>query len=417
MLANVLLVFFFVFSPRIVHVPLNTGKLVVIALALRELTIVMCSSGCISIRSEVRVHAALIATIFAISVAFYAVAGGVDFLLPYAYMINLVENLLGALLLVSLFRAKKISVERCFWILMLAFVAQATVMTISLASEQVRNFFFSINANGDVMRSIYERYQGIRGVGFSSGVTFDLSSAFFFVTVLLVYMYAECNMNAWKFFSIFGFMIIGVIISGRTGLIGLILLFPLILYLTIASKAYAKRLAYLRIVLYCSLALIAFIGALSLILPDKFKQITDFAFELFLNASSGRARTDSTDTLLHMLLTHISYDTLLFGDGRWVDAFNPNSYYKHVDVGYFRHVFYYGIFATTLSMALFVAIPMLYKRKLQEAGFLPFICCLVVFFLSVEVKGDFIWGSAMNMKLLNIALLSFLYLRDSRVEN
>jgi hypothetical protein len=59
---------------------------------------------------------------------------------------------------------------------------------------------------------------------------------------------------------------------------------------------------------------------------------------------------------------------------------------------------------------MFLMIPVAYRGWLREARLVPFVSCLVVFFIIVEVKGDFIWGSAMNMKLFNIVLLSALYL-------
>lgn len=412
MLNCILLVFFFIFSPAIVGVPLNTGKLVVLLLAFRQLVVTIGRGGSLPVFREVRYHTAIIFMMFVVSVGFFAAQGGVDFLLPYAYLVNIVENLLGSILLIYFFSRRNISIERFFWILACAFIIQAIIMLISLVVEPVRNLFFSINADGNTLRSIYDRYHGIRGVGFSSGVTFDLSSAFFFIIVMMVYSYAECKMSALKFYLSFGFMVLGIVIAGRTGLLGMILFVPLILYKVFFSRQNAKRLAYFKIVLYCSLALVVSIFLLSIAVPDKFKQITDFAFELFVNAQDGSAHTDSTDTLLGMLSKRISYETLLIGDGRWVDRYNPTAYYNHVDVGYYRHIFYYGIFATLLSVMAFVAIPIVYARKLREAGLLPFVCCLICFYLLVEVKGDFIWGSAMNMKLLNMALLSVIYLKS-----
>jgi hypothetical protein len=346
MAGYVIIVFFFVFSPAIVGIPINAGKMVVTFLFLRKVITLLGASKIPSIQRAVWIHALLISTVFAVSTVFYAVSGGVDFLLPYSYLVNILENLLGGLLLVMFFRGRDISIPRCFMIVMLAFSLQVLIMVVSLVSDQAREFFFKLNANGDAMRNIYDRYNGIRGVGLSSGVTFDLSSAFYFVIVLLIYVYAECRMQAWKFYSMFGVMVLGIVISGRTGLLGMVLLIPLVIYKSIFAKEREKRFSYFKIIAYGSLALCTFMGLLSAIIPDKFAEISKFAFELFINAGDGSARTDSTDTLLTMLSRRISYETLLFGDGRWVDRYNPNYYYNHIDVGYFRHIFYYGVFAT-----------------------------------------------------------------------
>ena len=68
-----------------------------------------------------------------------------------------------------------------------------------------------------------------------------------------------------------------------------------------------------------------------------------FGFELFVNYSErGQLESKSTSQLLDMYANDFNLP-MVIGDGHYVDPQDPEEYYKSVDIGYIRLIYYFGI--------------------------------------------------------------------------
>ena len=72
-----------------------------------------------------------------------------------------------------------------------------------------------------------------------------------------------------------------------------------------------------------------------------FALLSDFGFEIFKVLFEGGGSTHSTDSMLNMYkILPESEKTWLIGDALWIQN---GLYYKEVDIGYLRNIFYFGI--------------------------------------------------------------------------
>ena len=85
--------------------------------------------------------------------------------------------------------------------------------------------------------------------------------------------------------------------------------------------------------------LIAFIGLISIDLDSRLlNRIYDYVFEFYINSvSDGGVSTESTTLLWQMITTPMSSETMLYGDGYWLDTESNKFYYKNVDFAEVQH--------------------------------------------------------------------------------
>lgn len=111
--------------------------------------------------------------------------------------------------------------------------------------------------------------------------------------------------------------------------------------------------------------------------------ITDWAFEMFYSDKIGFESTGSSEHLLSMWKTDFSYKTFLWGDGLF---FTPLGFYKDVDVGYLRILFYGGIFYLMFVLLFeMYFVKLIYRQRLKEMKY--FLLLMSILFLILNVKG------------------------------
>ncbi|HDY7589854.1 hypothetical protein [Vibrio vulnificus] len=288
---------------------------------------------------------------------------------------------------------------------------QSLIIVFSFFIEPMREFFFSINKFESTLRDLYKRYGGFRGLGFSGAVTFDLAT-FLSVSFIIVQIYSSYRIEFGKRFLIYvtlPFAFLAICITGRTGFVGILLSLVLFLFLSLKQGKYI-RVWYLIFGVF-------FVSTISINIFNVFKsdypqleKAYDYAFEIVENKVSGEGvQTDSTNRLLEMLDVDISDATYLSGDGYWLNSANPEQYYMNVDAGYKRHLLYYGFPMTFLVFSVFYATFLYFSYKAykikNDTNLFMILISIIVLFAMVQIKGDFIFGSAMNMKLLFLVLI------------
>lgn len=191
--------------------------------------------------------------------------------------------------------------------------------------------------------------------------------------------------------SFFFIFIIGSSIS-RTTLIGMIL--AIFCWIVLSFKSVRRRLdindyddlyiKYLFSILVLLIPVVVYLYNVSASFQDSFR----FAFEGFFNwVETGSWRTNSTDTLKEMYLFPENIKTWVIGDGYFADPTKTDPYYigislsafyKGVDVGYLRFIYYFGI----IGLVVFI----LYFVKVTKSCFYRFPSYKLMFFLVLVVN-------------------------------
>lgn len=416
----VVVLFFFHFAVQIKGIPLNTAKYAIVILLIYHALFYRFSFGIISRSYMCTVIAYAIFLIIGalISLIFMLAHYSVDLLLPYTFLLNLFESFLGVALILDLIKRKGGTYEDVLEMLVQIITIQSIIVLTSLMVQPVREFFWTINKREDIFRDIYRRYFGFRGVGFSSAVTFDLSVFMSLGMIICTYLFFWEKKKNYHLLLFIVINLLGLIVSGRTGFFGLLIVAVLLL-MSIGRKINKllnpNTIGYVTAIIVIIFVLFKYIAS-SEQYNQLFQTINEFAFEAVINYfEQGEITTSSTDVLKQMSFTP-DEKTLLWGDGYWVYPFEQNKYYCNTDVGYLRHILYYGLFPTIFMVFAWILFGILAGMKYYRMGNFPFavlMWLLILYYLLVQYKGDFILGSGMNMKLYYILFMLPLFFNVS----
>lgn len=408
----VIVLFFFNFAIQLKGIPLNTAKYTTAILLIYHVLFYRLR---FSVFSRSYLNTVIGYAIFLIigallSFIFMLAHYSFDMLLPYAFLLNLFENIFGVVLILDLIKRKGGTYEDVLEMVVQIITIQSVIVLTSLMIQPVREFFWMINKNEPVLRDIYRRYLGFRGVGFSSAVTFDLSVFMSIGMITCTYLFFWGSKKNYHLLILMLLNFIGLLVSGRTGFIGIFIV-TVLFFVSIGGKF--TKLLNLITIRYIIIIIVIILTSFKYIASSEqyyqlFQTINKFAFEAVINYfEQGEITTSSTDVLEQMWFMP-EEKTMLWGDGYWVNPFVPNSYYSGTDVGYLRHILYYGLFPTIFMVFCWIIFGILAGVKYCQMGNYPLaitMWLLVFYYLLVQCKGDFILGSGMNMKFFYILFM------------
>lgn len=177
--------------------------------------------------------------------------------------------------------------------------------------------------------------------------------------------------------------LVGNMFYGRTGLVVslfciLIMLIPLFIH---------NKKIFRNIILFLvSIGIILFIAYC---ISSKVRVWMNWSFELFLNVLFDKnLSTASTTQLMSMFDVDMSFKTLIIGDARYV---LNGEYYKNVDIGIFRQIFFYGLFGVTVAYStVLYSIRCIYQllKEYKLVGLLFHIVTILLVLIMFEIKGE-----------------------------
>lgn len=329
-----------------------------------------------------------------------------EFSIPYAFFLFLFEHLIGCVvILFFLKKFKMATLDDMLRILIYTISLQSFLMLLMLIIPSFKTFGFSILEGTQL--SLSERYGGFRGVGFASSVTYDLSVIQSIGLMLIsVYLLRVKSKSLFYFITfLWCINIIAVLVSGRTGWLGIAfsLLIFFINFLYSRKSFKSQNMFLVSLIMISTICLILYQLLASAELREMVQlKILPYAFEIFINASqSGQLETESSNILKSMYFS-IPIQSLIIGDGYYLSP-NGQEYYMHTDAGYMRQVLYYGLIGSLLlySMYIYIFIKLLRKTYLNYPFPYFFLTLsLFAYYFIAHIKGDFLVGSNMNIKLL-----------------
>lgn len=263
--------------------------------------------------------------------------------------------------------------------------------------EIIRNFQYEQIAN---IADSYFNSGVARGLALAGDQFFGLSAAYGLIFIFIGRY--STYYNNYKTYLLFLLLIVANFFVGRTGFIGIIFAF---LVLVLATVKYSKLLRITQNICIC--CLIVYIAYCTLI-PTETKNaiennVLPFAFELFYNMNEGHGFSSaSSDHLLQMLSIPIEPITYFIGTGKFTNA--DGSYYMHTDSGYMRQLLFGGLGYVIISILLFISLffssVSIQKKSRINWNFRVFIGCIIVYFLLLQIKGLTLFFSRETMVLL-----------------
>lgn len=284
--------------------------------------------------------------------------------------------------------------------------------------EIVRSFQYE---NAQEFADNYLEQQIFRGMALSGDLFFGLASSFGFALILTMYEYIKSAQ--FHYMLAFILLTIASFFVGRTSLVG----FGIAIILYFISPIHHKIKSFVRIVF----ALFAIIAIVYVLLPYNVKTVLNenifpYALEMFYNLDEGDGlSTNSTSELYDMLESPISLSTFLLGDGQFTSS--TGEYYMQVDVGYFRQLYFSGIFYVLFSIAIIVymifplnisGLKIRFFNSLQQVKTDFYLdVCILGYFLILQIKGLAMMHGKELMVLLMFYFLNKVFFQGAYNEN
>lgn len=239
--------------------------------------------------------------------------------------------------------------------------------------EPFRNFVNSYIANFSSSVST-GRSLSESGRLYGIGAALDIAgSRFSAVLVMIAYCISSHNLKSSQMLlfiiAFFFISIVGSSIS-RTTLLGIVL--SVVCWLLLSFNGIRQRMEisdnnktfikYVFCILVVTIPVVLYFYNVSMSFHNSFR----FAFEGFFNwAETGTWRTNSTDILRGMYQFPEEIKTWIIGDGYFADPVKTDPYYigitlsafyKGVDVGYLRFIYYFGIIGLVAFVIYFMTV-------------------------------------------------------------
>ena len=286
-----------------------------------------------------------------------------DMSILYALILFIVNHFLGAFLFIQLLkrtnRLNKNYVIRLF--IILAFI-QALFILLMLLFSGFREICFSITSIE--RESLLKRYNGIRGLGMASSVTYDLGVIQSFSLVFIIYKVISAKISRKEiYFYVTAYIaiFISVCVTGRTGFIGVLFSIFLAISYILNNKKKEKNKIFRMVTHGGLIVILGIVIAFSFLGKEKVlnisHNISEYAFEMVYSyEETGSFSIGTSKNLIKMVenFSNITPKSFLIGDGRYKGE--GILYYKHTDIGFFRQIYFFGIVGTLLIIYIYIYI-------------------------------------------------------------
>lgn len=213
---------------------------------------------------------------------------------------------------------------------------------VSFFSPDIFNLLNSIQRLGDIGENAIERTEGTRLISIGAQFfTAAMINGFVLIIIGLHFLYDKLSLKK-RIIYLIAFIYIFVIglMMGRTTLIG-----GACGLLLIAYSLVKGRVSFIKLIFAFAVTAGVAVFVVSKVMSSSkydFTLLSEFGFEMFINylngdgfdAHSNNAMRDMYDTIPSDLKTWI------IGDAKWSEG---DHYYKRVDTGYLRGLWYFGI--------------------------------------------------------------------------
>lgn len=289
------------------------------------------------------------------------------------------------------------------------FAIQSVIQLLGFLFPSVAKLVHVFYAPG-VVEHLYENYKGGRGLALTGAPGWGLSVGYGLAFLIYVKEYLiESRKYSWNTFFIAFLLVVGMLFSGRSAFLGVILGFVYYLF-----NLNQERVSFF--VKSCFLAVcILFSGYL--LLPNMASKVEGvvlpFVFEAYLNyTNTGVFQTGSTNKLIEMWRVPISSGEVLLGTGHMVSE--TGGYYKETDVGYIRNLLYGGVGWLVILYLYFLYVAGFLNSWLARDRDSAFYLFVFIYIFILEAKAMTVGYNKYLFTMLMLLYMSKIYVVNSK---
>ncbi len=272
----------------------------------------------------------------------------------FSYMLTFLHMLFLIIvgMLVFLYFSYRGTANRIVWLMVAAFALQSVIEWCAFLIPSFKEIINFTKSEETIAKG--QSYAGVRANCLAGSDFFGLSAAF-----SVMYIIFLSHKNTWFAtnralkFLLFVFLLSGTFFAGRTGYVGLIVVFLFAMFNK--REVFSKRKTSNKERLLWAIIIGSFFTIISTIIflyntNEDIHNLLNFTFQnIFTLLEEGSMKTSSMESLDNMYFT-IEPLTFLFGAGQYVTK--DGGYYMSTDVGYMRVILYMGVIGLMMLLSM-----------------------------------------------------------------
>lgn len=370
----ILLFILYIYSIKFTFFPL-TGKVVMAVLGLLLWATDLMKKAILISKSDKKIIS--IGAILTVWGVIVATMNSSDQYIYLEYFISLSSAFFASYLLYKITRRDIKSLDSLLWVISIAVFIESLITVGLRFIPSLQDFLFSIQEFQTKDSSDQDLLNLHRFIGLGEAVYFGVLpscaiGALSTMTLLLYFKQHHSPLLLWIVFLVI--CTVSFLIARYSLIIPLICVVWYLFHFIRLGK-YRKIVSFSIIGVF--VLLISF-SLLKIFLPEG---IFDWAFELLEEGSSS-----STEDVMDWLVnTHFDLVTFIFGDGLYATKYG---YYKSIDIGIYRQIFYGGIIGLGLLLSLHICILKCCIKSCPSNSIRSFSFFLFVAYFATQLKGD-----------------------------
>lgn len=338
------LLFLYVFAPTIVGLPYNPAKFMILLVVAEALYLNVFNLKKILI-PQFAIYIVLILFTYGILI-YHGTFGNPMHTAPVQQILtHLFEILPFSFLYINILIKRGYSINDFIDLFINIMAIQGLLMLLQFISTDFRKVVQGLLGISKI-KSVGS-FQWFRGLGVALSKNYDFSLLQSFGMFLLMSKFLRHKIVILDYFKIF-LIVFSIIISGRTGFIGLGFAAMVFIMKTVRYSIFInfiKKVSIALFVIYGLYTLSAYV------VPNVYTSVNNnllpWAFEFYYNyIETGEFSTSSSDQLTESHYYSLPDKTIVYGDGKYLR--DDGYYYGLTDAGYMRQTLYFGVFGIAI---------------------------------------------------------------------
>lgn len=233
--------------------------------------------------------------------------------------------------------------QQLYFCFIIVFAIQSLIQCVVSFTPSLLPIIYYFN-NAQAINESYTQLfgSGVRGVAMANGTGFSLSLAYGIAFIIYIKYTLNNGGSIWGIFLGL-ILIIGIFFAGRSGFVGVGIGLAYY-YLSSEGPTLINKIGNIfKIIFVIALSLLIVYICLPTFSNHIIKNVLPFAFEPIYNLINNNSlESASTNDLGNMWQTPVTEKEILTGVGYYFEP-GHNYYYKRVDIGLFKNLFFWGI--------------------------------------------------------------------------
>lgn len=294
-------------------------------------------------------------------------------------MFAVVFSIFGSELLYKYYKRTSFCNVDFYYILVIVIFIESSLAILMKAFPELYNFIDSIIVFdlGDESRDDIFTVARLSGIG--NAIYFGVLPSCCLGVMSSVYVISQTKSSLVRFYIMIMWIVISIA-SFMTARTSILLVGMSVLYFLYCQKEAGLKRSISIFFLFITLIFVAYLVTMN----NVDQELQKWAFSFLIDRDSDDG---SVETVMHWWLnTSVSPGTLFWGDAQYIDP--KGGFYRHVDVGVFREIFYGGLLFLLMNLYIHWRILRMCLKYNSDKFYKLFLASIMIGYIGILSKGD-----------------------------